>query len=86
MGEGAGAAVQSPYDNAGVGTGTMAPDGGGGENGDRLVPPPLHPLPRWGGEFLLLSVHIVRDKFSHLLRKNLSYCGVTDLYITQVQT
>jgi hypothetical protein len=28
-------------------------EGGGGQNrfGLDLIPPPLHPLPRWGGEF-----------------------------------
>ncbi|MBP1699256.1 MAG: hypothetical protein H6Q41_4444 [Deltaproteobacteria bacterium] len=25
-------------------------EGGGGQNKNHLVPPPLHPLPRWGGE------------------------------------
>jgi hypothetical protein len=42
MGEGQGAAVQSRHNDAKVGTETMAPDGGGGQN--RLVPPPLYPV------------------------------------------
>jgi hypothetical protein len=36
--------------------------GGGGQN--QLVPPPLPPLPRWGGEALREIVLDVRDKFS----------------------
>jgi hypothetical protein len=35
--------------------------GGGGQN--RLVPPPLHPLPRWGGEAFREIVLNVRGKF-----------------------
>jgi hypothetical protein len=30
-------------------------EGGGGQNKDPLVPPPLHPLPRWGGEFFTVD-------------------------------
>jgi len=36
--------------------------GGGGQN--RLLPPPLHPLPRWGGEALREIALNVGDKFS----------------------
>lgn len=28
--------------------------GGGGQN--RFVPPPLHPLPQWGGEALIFEI------------------------------
>ena len=46
---------------------------GVGQNrfGLELVPPPLHPLPRWGGEFLLRISKKIRDKFSDFLCKNL---------------
>jgi hypothetical protein len=35
--------------------------GGGGQN--RFVPPPLHPLPQWGGEAFREIVLNVRDIF-----------------------
>ena len=50
MGEGAGAAVQSRYNNTKLSTETMAPDGGGGQHRGRLVPPPFYSLPPRGGE------------------------------------
>jgi len=38
--------------------------GGGGQNRGHSVPPPLHPLPRWGGELFGLDFQEnVRDKF-----------------------
>jgi len=42
-------------------------EGGGGRNRDPLVPPPLHPLPRWGREFLADISEKVRDKFSDFI-------------------
>jgi hypothetical protein len=43
--------IPSPFDGGG-GAGLPVGRGGGGRNRDHLVPPPLCPLPRWGGEFL----------------------------------
>ena len=45
-------------------------EGGGGQepSGPDLVPPPLHPLPRWGGEFFTVNV---RNKLSDFVCKNL---------------
>ena len=38
--------------------------GGGGQNGDHLVPPPLHPLPPKEGRFWKDISEKVRNKFS----------------------
>ena len=36
-------------------------EGGGGQDEDLLVPPPLHPLPPKGGEILLEYVFSIMD-------------------------
>jgi hypothetical protein len=46
--------------------------GGGGQDRDLLVPPPLYFLPRRGGEFLSLGLESVRDILSDFLCKNLT--------------
>ena len=57
MGEGEGGAVQSRRNDAKVGTETMAPDGGGGQDEDLLGPPsPSSPPTEKRGDFVRLCL------------------------------
>jgi hypothetical protein len=45
-------------------------EGGGGQNKDLLVLPPLHPLPRWGGEIFWVVSKMLEINCQNVSSKN----------------